>query len=129
MLSLRTLEMISNPSRGILPDPGCKGGLGLYHFSPYDNGLTGSKGNNLILFAKSFEDAVQRYKEVFETILEREEGRSFDFIDKSFHHDIVSENTKNRMKAYLRILTVDTVSYVAATHPFIVGWATNDVIM
>ena len=125
--------MISNPSRGTYPDVGRRGGIGLYHFSPYDNTreLT-LKMNNTILLASGFEHAVQLYKEVFETILEREEGRTFDRVEVSFNHDVASRNTRNRMKEYLEVLNkvgVDSIEYVPAIHPFIVGWAVNDVIL
>lgn len=119
--------MISNPTK--LYDDGFtyEGGSVLYHFCPYDQGLSKFLDCNVVFFADNDEHA----KDVL--------VRMFEYVESSIMKRI--DETKDDVSAYIREIPEDLKRYLEAvrsgrakpqlapTNQFYkVGWAANDTL-
>lgn len=107
-----------------------EGGSTLFHFSPHDNGLSGTMENNLVFFANDDAHARDVLRRMFEFVIECCRKQSEYYLGRKHRHDEEfhgrTRATANKFKLYLS--EIDTIKIpMAPTNQFyIVGWASND---
>ena len=125
--------MINNPVRFFINGSETRsftyeGGSRLFHWSPYENGLSKSMECNIIFFANDENHAREVLRRMFEfwiecnnLYLESEHGTD----NYSGLSDYRATETK-RLKSYLRNIDKTKVQPAPVDQIFEVGWACND---
>ena len=115
-----------------------EGGHTLYHFCPYDCGLSSSMEDNVVFFADSEQDALRVLKAAWEFGLakcaeyeEYQKTRERKYKLVTVAEETILERTKHtvdKLHRYLHALQVGRVKVTKApvNQFYVVGWAGND---
>ncbi len=131
--------MISNPCTFFINGDNRKkftyeGGSTLFHFSPYDNGISATLDNNVIFFANDEAHAFDVLIRAFKFAIECKAKYIADKIDKKNVHweEFLeqAEHESEKFSLYVKLLEEGKIKVTKApTNQFyIVGWAANDTI-
>lgn len=104
------------------------GGSKLFHFCPYDNGLSTTLEENLVFFADSEEQAMNTLIEMFNFCKEALEHRlSIGY----FYLELQYKEKLKRVNFYLDAISQNKVKLTEApmNQFYQVGWASNDTIL
>lgn len=111
-----------------------KGGSKLFHFSPYDNGLSVSMENNLIFFADDEQHALTILRDAFQfaCVCNMKFQRSLNNTS-SIHYMEFQEEAKKENKKYQSYIDAIAAGKIKLTEAptnqfYIIGWADNDTI-
>lgn len=120
--------MISNPIKFFVTGSEQKsfeyeGGKILFHFSPYDNGLSNTFEDNVVFFANDEKHAINVFKRMLKFGIQcsRERGPGSSGY---------SSYRKKRFEAYIDALNSGKIKLTKApmNQFYIVGWASNDTL-
>jgi len=125
--------MISNPVRFFINGSDTRsftyeGGSRLFHWSPYENGLSKSMECNVIFFANDEDHARDVLRRMFEFWIECNDlylksKHGIDNYSNLSDHRVAETE---RLKSYLRNIDETKVQLAPVDQLFEVGWACND---
>lgn len=129
--------MISNPASFFVTGSNkeeftYKGGNKLYHFSPYDNNLSTTLENNIVLFANDEQHALSILIDLFQFAIVSAANYIAQSKEQEYYHSFISsaEEKQKRFSKYIDAIKTDKVKLTEAptNQVYIVGWAANDSI-
>lgn len=100
-----------------------EGGTYLYHFSPHDNGLSGTMETNIVFFANDEEHARDVFRRMLLCRLDCEE--KFLKAEGSSHH----RYGVSKAEGYLACIDDIKFTLAPVNQFYVVGWACNDTIL
>lgn len=107
-----------------------KGGKYLYHFSPYDNGLSRSLECNIVFFANDEQHAFKVLERMFRFVVSCHRKQIRYYKKNPADHSVLTDQSFKRFSGYLKALQEGKITITKApTNQFYkVGWASNDTL-